>query len=315
MAKKEGRVLDERDLQEYNRLKEQVNKQTSADQIKLDNLVRQQNTDEETLNSIRSKMESTQWQVQTLEAEVADIKGRRDSMKAQVDQTAKEIEAKKKEWNSFTSERLRITQKQTELDEKLQDVARKLLEADDGRRQSEKELRMKETIATLKRIFPGVRGRVSELCKPTMKKYSDAVSTVLGRHFDAVVVDSEKTAKECIQYLRDQRAGQATFIPLDTIQVKTVNSNLKGLHRGVRLAIDTIEYDSAVERAMSYVCGNSVVCDDLEIARFVCYQKGIETKAVTLDGTVIHKGGLMTGGRVHGGGRRFEDQEVKVCGR
>lgn len=212
----------------------------------------------------------------------------------------------------MTSSRLRNAQKHTELDEKLQDCLTKLLEADDGRRQSEREIRMKETIAALKRIFPGVRGRVSELCKPKMKKYQEAVSTVLGRHFDAVIVDNEKTAKDCIEYLRDQRAGQATFVPLDTIQVKPLNSNLKGMHRGMRMAIDTIEFDAAVERAMQYACGNAVVCDDLEVAKYICYEKGLEVKAVTLDGTVIHKGGLMTGGRSGGpGGRRWEDQEVE----
>jgi structural maintenance of chromosome 1 len=211
----------------------------------------------------------------------------------------------------MTSERLRTAQRHTELDEKLREVLSKLLEADDGRRQSERELRMKETISTLRRIFPGVRGRISDLCKPKMKKYGDAVSTVLGRHFDAVVVDNEKTAKDCIQYLRDQRAGQATFIPLDTIQVRPLSSNLKGLNRA-RMAIDTIEYDNAFERAMSYACGNAIVCDDLGVAKHIVYDKGIEAKAVTLDGTVIHKGGLMTGGRGPGqqNSRRWEDSEV-----
>jgi structural maintenance of chromosome 1 len=233
-------------------------------------------------------------------------------MKSVTDQVIQDIEAKKREYNALTSERLRNAQKHTELDEKLQDCLNKLLEADDGRRQSEREIRMKETISALKRIFPGVKGRISELCKPRMKKYGEAVSTVLGRHFDAVVVDNEKTAKDCIEYLRDQRAGQATFIPLDTIQVKPLNSNLKGMHRGMRMAIDTIEFDNSVERAMQYVCGNAVVCDDLTVAKYICYDKGLEVKAVTLDGTVIHKGGLMTGGRTgNSAGRRWEDQEVE----
>ncbi|KAI9817827.1 MAG: Structural maintenance of chromosomes protein 1 [Pycnora praestabilis] len=312
-AKNEGRVLSEADLEEYRNLKAEVNKRTSANQIKVDNLTRERKTDEEMVNSLKSKVESTEWQVQKLEGEMNDIKERKDTIGTQNRQIAKEIDAKKKEYTAMTSERLRTAQKQTELDEKLQEVLNKLIEADDGQRQSEKERRMKETISTLKRIFPGVRGRISELCKPKLKKYGDAVSTVLGRHFDAVVVDNEKTAKDCIQYLRDQRSGQGTFIPLDTIQVKAVNSNLKGMHRGVRVAIDTIEYDNSVERAMSYACGNAVVCDDLATAKYMCYEKGVEAKAVTLDGTVIHKGGLMTGGRGPGqqNARRWEDAEVE----
>ena len=165
----------------------------------------------------------------------------------------------------------------------------------------------------MKRLFPGVRGRVHELCKPKQKKYETAISTVLGRHFDALVVDTEKTAKDCIQYLRDQRAGQATFIPLDSIQVKGVNSNLKSLHVKARLAIDTIEYDHSLERAMSYACGNSLVCDDLETAKELCYRRNVDAKAVTQDGVVINKGGLMTGGRGPNdrNGRKWDDTEVE----
>ena len=312
-ARQEGRELNESDLQEYKKLREQLNARASADQSRVDALARQLKTDEETVSNLKSKFDSATWQVQKLEEDIKVNSGRKAGIEDQVIAASDEINAKKKEFNALTSERLRTAQKQTELDEKLQEILRTLLEADDGRRQSEKELRMKETIATLKRIYPGVRGRVGELCKPKQKKYGDAVSTVLGRHFDSVIVDTEKTAKECIQYLRDQRTGQATFIPLDTIQVKAISSSLKGMHPGMRMAIDTIEYDHALERAMSYACGNAMICDDLSIAKYICYEKGVEAKAVTLDGTVIHKGGLMTGGRGPGqqNSRRWDESEVE----
>lgn len=312
-AQQQGRQLQEADLQEYNRLKGEVNKRTASDQIAIDNLTRQRKTDEETVNSLKSKVDDCERAIEKLNSEIQSLRERKDAMDSQVKNTSKEIDLKKKEYNSVTSERLRMQQKHTELDEKLREVLNKLLEADDGRRQTEKEVRAKELVAAMKHIFPGVRGRVHELCKPMLKKYDTAVSTVLGRHFDSIVVDSEKTAKECIGYLRDQRAGQATFIPLDTIQVKNVNSNLKGMHKKMRLAIDTIEYESSVERAMSYACGDAMICDDLETAKYLCFDKRIEAKAVTLDGTIIHKGGLMTGGRGNNdkGARKWEDTEVE----
>ena len=311
LGEQEGRALSEADLQEYNRLKEEVSKQTSATQIKASNLERQQRADEETVKSLRSKVEAIEYQIKKLEQEIIDTNEHKANVNELIKQTSKDIDNKKKEFNGLTSERLRLAQLRTEKDEKLQDVLTKLLEMEDGRKQSDKETRMKATLADMKRIFPGVRGRVSELCKPKQKKYAEAVSTVLGRHFDAVVVDDEKTAKECIQFLRDQHRGQATFIPLDTIQVKAINSNLKGMHRGTRMALDTIDYDKAVDRAMSYACGNAIVCDDLAIAKYICYEKGVEAKAVTLDGTVIHKGGLMTGGRGREqNARRWDDTDA-----
>ncbi|RAH83745.1 cohesin complex subunit [Aspergillus japonicus CBS 114.51] len=309
---KQGGQLSEADLQEYEKLKEEVSKRSSAEQLNLDNLRRQRKTEAEGLNSLKSKFEGADWQFKTLESETQTLAQRKTSLNDTVKTTSKEIDRKKKELNAVTSERLRVSRMRTELEEKLQVVLKKLLDADDGRKQSEREIRAKELISTLKRIFPGVKGRVSDLCKPKQKKYSEAVSTVLGRHFDAIVVDNEKTAKECIQHLRDQRAGQATFIPLETIQVKAFNSNLKGLHRGMRPAIETVDYDDSVARAISYACGNAIVCDDLATAKYLCYERNVDAKAVTLDGTVIHKGGLMTGGKgPQQHSKRWEDSEVE----
>lgn len=309
---KKGIKLSEVDQHEYNKLKEEVSRRSSAEQLKLDNLQRQRKTEAEAVDSLKGKFEGAEWQLKTLESDTQTLAERKSAINDVIKSSSKDIERKKKELNALTSERLRVSQMRTELEEKLQVVLKKLLEADDGKKQNEKEIRAKELISTLKRIFPGVKGRVSDLCRPKQKKYAEAVSTVLGRHFDAIVVDNEKTAKECIQHLRDQRAGQATFIPLETIQVKAFNSNLKGMHRGMRPAIETVDYDDSVARAISYACGNAIVCDDLATAKYLCYERHVDAKAVTLDGTVIHKGGLMTGGRgPQQNSKRWEDSEVE----
>ena len=78
--------------------------------------------------------------------------------------------------------------------------------------------------------------------------------------------------------MRNQRAGQATFIPLDTIQVKPINDKYRSFARGARLAVDVIQYEPAVERAIHFACGSALVCDTMEIARSVCYDKGQEIK-------------------------------------
>lgn len=311
--KKQGKELSVADLREYNRLRAEVVSRTAANQAKLDNLLRQQKTDEVTLNSLKGKVDASQAQVDKLEEDVAAILERTDTKKASAKQISKGIDGKKREFNSLQSERVRTNQKYTEVEEKLQEVLKKLQEADDGRRQNEKEIRTKEMVTSLKRLYPGVRGRVGELCKPKQKKFDEAVITALGRDFDSVIVDTERTGQDCVQYLKDQRCSPMTFIPLDNIKVNAVNSSLKGLPKA-RLTIDTIDFDSSLERAMSYACGNSLVCDDLATAKHICYEKGIQVKAVTLEGFVIHKAGLMTGGRGadgRGGKRRFEEQDIQ----
>ncbi|KAF9775079.1 hypothetical protein IL306_006904, partial [Fusarium sp. DS 682] len=311
--KKQGREVSDEDRREYNRLRTQLMSRTGSNQAKLENLDRQRKADEVTVNNLKGKVDSIAAAIEKIEAELSSIEERRSAAQATSKDLSQEIEAKKKEFNQLQSERVRTNQKRTELEEKLEDVARKLREADDGRRQNDREARLKEMVTSLKRMFPGVRGRIGDLCKPKQKKYDEAVIVALGRDFDSVVVDSEKIGIECVQYLKEQRFPPMTFIPLDNIKVNAVNTAVKGF-AGARLTIDTIDFDSSVERAMSYACGSSIVCDTLDIAKHICYEKRIPVKAVTLEGYIIHKAGLMTGGRGPESSkskRRFEEADVQ----
>ena len=105
--------------------------------------------------------------------------------------------------------------------------------------------------------------------------------TILGRNIDAVVVEHERVAIDCIEYMRNQRASQATFIPLDTIQTKSVQERFRNFAKGARLAIDCIEYEPAVERAMQHACGSSLICDTMDIAKNICYEKREEVKGAS----------------------------------
>lgn len=63
-------------------------------------------------------------------------------------------------------------------------------------------------------------GRLIDLCQPTQKKYQIAVTKVLGKNMDAIIVDSEKTGRDCIQYIKEQRGEPETFLPLDYLEVQ-----------------------------------------------------------------------------------------------
>ncbi|KAK6849664.1 RecF/RecN/SMC N terminal domain-containing protein [Apiospora arundinis] len=310
--KNQGQALSDADRKEYNTLRAQAMAKSSENQAKLENLIRQLKTDEVTVNSLKGKVESYQAGVEKLDTDVVAIKERRDQTQTLVKQLSTDIDAKKKEYNSLHSERVRTNQRRTELDEKLQDVLKKIDEANAGIRQNRKEVKLKEMVTELKRLYPGVKGRVGDLCKPKQKKYDEAVITALGMHFDSVIVDTTETGRECVQYLKSKRFSPLTFIPLDNVKVRTINPAVKG-HPGSRLTIDTIDFDSSLERAMSHACGDSVVCDDLQVASEICYTRKIHVKAVTLQGAVVHKSGNMTGGRVDypKGKRRFEDHDVQ----
>ena len=134
---------------------------------------------------------------------------------------------------------------------------------------------------------------------------------MLGRNFDAVVVDTEKRPPP---HSASERS-EVWYWNLPSVGYPTSQGgefDLKGMHRGMRPAIETVDYDHSVARAISYACGNSIICDDLAVAKYLCYERKVDAKAVTLEGTVISKGGLMTGGRgKEQSARRWEDAEVE----
>lgn len=78
--------------------------------------------------------------------------------------------------------------------------------------------------------------------------------------------------------MRSQRSGQATFIPLDTIKVKPINDRLRSLAKGTRLAVEIVLCDPSVERAVHHACGNALICDTMEIARHVSYDRDQDVK-------------------------------------
>ncbi|KAF8638669.1 hypothetical protein AX17_002030 [Amanita inopinata Kibby_2008] len=304
-------ALSEESLEEYRKLKASASVLAVDERQALDTLTREEKTTARSLTQLKEKQEGLDEKKQGRTRDLESQDEKKTELEEKISQLQADLSKSKQELDSQQAERTRIAKLEAETDEKLQNVYQQLLQAGVERHESERETRLKETLASLQRIFPGVRGRVIDLCKPIQRKYETAVSVILGRNIDAIVVDEEKTAIDCIEYMRNQRAGQATFIPLDSIQVKPINDKFRSFAKGARLAVDVVQYEPAVERAIHHACGNALVCDSMEVARYVCYEKGQEIKAVTLEGTVIHKSGLITGGRSTHSNKKWDEKDVQ----
>ena len=203
---------------------------------------------------------------------------------------------------SRTSENRRDT-----IDEEVEKIDRTLRDARDFRRRNREEERLLSAIESLKKHFSGVQGRLVDLCRPTQRRFNMAVTVAAGKDMDAIVVDTKKTAFECIQYLRDQRVGTATFLPLDGLKVPSPQSierfrALTGQDGRFYLAADCIDCDDHIKPAVLYSVSNTIICDQLDSARELCFgrtrrtDQDLRIKAVTLKGHVISKAGTMTGG-------------------
>ncbi|KAJ1824235.1 Structural maintenance of chromosomes protein 1 [Coemansia sp. RSA 2675] len=297
-----GPQLNDDTMAEYNRLSEQLRASSVGDAHRRDVLGRSIQLLAEAARRASDRLDALQSQREGLAASEHSYSQQRQSALSDVAGIEQEIQQARRVAEAAKTEHERLVRVEIELNEKLAGVLKELSQARADQRESAREAKLKDTIGTLQRIFTGVHGRLSELCKPTQHKYDVGVATVLGRHMDAIVVDRQATAIECINYMKEQRAGQATFLPLDTLQPQQVNDSLRHAHRGARLATDVMQYDPSVEAAVMHACANALICDTVDIAKHICYERKLEAKAVSLDGTVIHRSGLITGGTSSGGG-------------
>jgi structural maintenance of chromosome 1 len=185
------------------------------------------------------------------------------------------------------------------LEAELGEIEARLHASKSDQRESERERRSAEAVQKLMRIYPAVHGRMVDLCKPTKAIYRTALTVAMGKNMDAVVVDDEKTAIECIQYLKEQKYAPETFIPLDSVRVRPARDALRQLGKSYLPVQDVVAtQDERFKPAIFFAVGDTIVCDSWQEARQLAFQSGAgeRYKVVTKDGTLINKAGLITGG-------------------
>uniref|UniRef100_A0A667Y169 Structural maintenance of chromosomes protein n=1 Tax=Myripristis murdjan TaxID=586833 RepID=A0A667Y169_9TELE len=184
-----------------------------------------------------------------------------------------------------------------ELGQVLEELGNAHLDTQESRRHQQR----KEVMERLRRLYPEtVYGRVVDLCSPIHKKYQLAVTKVFGCHMNDIVVSSEKVARECICFLKEERAEPETFLPIDNLVVRPLNERLREI-RGAKMVVDVVQCSSALaafqlKKVIEFVCGNAVVCETIEEARRVAFHGRERIKTVALDGSLFTKSGVISGG-------------------
>ncbi|TIC17295.1 hypothetical protein E3Q13_02507 [Wallemia mellicola] len=310
LTESRGVKLSDEDLDEYRQLKTVAISLVPDARKELEKLKREEKTSKSTLNASRSRLTEAEAKHEKLQLDerraIANVEDTKDAFQA----AERGLQDSRQKHDNMLTIRNKINQLEAEKNEKLQALLGQLSSASHDIRQTKRDNKFKDVLMTLKRMFPGVRGKLVDLCQPTQSKYSTAVVTALGRNVESIVVDDEATAIQCIDYMKAQRVGSATYLPLDSLQVKPIQERLRTISSGARLTVDVLKYDSIYEKAIQFAAGNSLVCDNMNIARDVVYDKQQDVKAVTLDGTIIHRSGLITGGQgARDTGRRFDQAQ------
>ena len=200
---------------------------------------------------------------------------------------------------------------------KLESINRELGDAKVDRHEDERRKKKAEVVENLKKLYPGVFDRLLNMCKPIHKRYNMAITKVMGKNMNAIIVDSERTGRQCIQYLKEQMLEPETFLPLDYIEVKPVKERLRNIQhpRNVKLLYDVIKYDPpTIKRAVLYATNNALVCETAEDANVVAFDLGDGKRydAVALDGTFYQKCGFISGGSadLEKRARRWDEKEL-----
>ena len=163
---------------------------------------------------------------------------------------------------------------------------------------------------------PGILGVVADLIQ-TSRKYELAVETALGGSIQNIVTTDENTAKKMIAFLKENRFGRATFLPL------TAMKNSRGLKETsvldetgvIGLASDIVTYEDRFSDLVKHLLGRTVVVENIDRAVEIARRYHYSLRLVTLDGELLSPGGSMTGGAFKNNsnllGRRREIDDAK----
>ena len=140
-------------------------------------------------------------------------------------------------------------------------------------------------------------GIVVDLIK-VEEKYEKAIDVALGGSLQNIVTKNEEDAKFLIEYLRENKLGRITFLPLSTIKGNPINISNKDRqdYNILGLASELVEYNPIYKNIIEYLLGRTIIVEDLKDGVVVAKRFGYRYRITTLDGDIINAGGSMTGG-------------------
>lgn len=149
--------------------------------------------------------------------------------------------------------------------------------------------------------FNGICGAVGELINVD-RDYEIAIEIALGATVQNIVTKNELDAKKAIEYLKNNKKGRATFLPLTAIKGKdagNLKENILNENCVIGIARDLIQYDVKYENIISYLLGKIVVIDNIDAAIEFSKKYKYNYKVVTVEGELINPGGALSGGSIN----------------
>lgn len=231
--------------------------------------------------SLKGTVAQAERKYQDQEATVIGIDRSIRQMEGERESTEEEIESKK---------------------QALESVQRRIIELETAKEVSGDGGYGKAVDAVLASGIGGVHGTIGQLGSVDEANLT-ALETCIGPRLSHIVVDDDHIAQECIEFLKRNNAGRATFVPLNKI-VAQPPGLLPDRQGVIDFAYNLVDFDLKFTKAFQYACGQTIVVDSMMNARRLINQ----ARMVTLDGELFEKSGSMSGGKDNKAKYHFSSQ-------
>ena len=270
----------------------------------------------ENIGSLSAKKELLKERLAEMDAAMREARAEHEKLKAEYDKTLKAQE----DINGYLGEENALIESAEETvrlsDEKVQSIVMKIYDAQAQINSLQQSLRtytalrdrFEGYVYSVRRLMsdakdnPHLQSRIMGMIADVVscdKQYEVAIETAFGGAMQNVITGTREDAQYLIEYLKANRAGQVTFLPIDALRPRYETPQIKSAcsERGaVGLAIDLAKFDKKYENVIHNLLGNTLVCEDIAAATQIARRYPRSFKIVTLDGDVISTSGSMTGG-------------------
>lgn len=245
-----------------------------------------------------------------LRAQQLSVKNALENENNVLKEKSDEAENLRSEIAQLTSENDRLTQNYHRQRSNLESL-RNITERYDGYGNSIRK------VMELKSSNDGILGVIADIVK-VEKKYEIAIETALGGTIQNIVTDNEQTAKNLIQYLKENKFGRATFLPLSSINGRNTLEKEPCIKENgvVGIASNLVRVSFEYDNIAKYLLGRTLVVDTIDNALVIAKKYKYSLRIVTLEGEQLSPGGSMMGGAFKNAsnllGRRREIEELKA---
>lgn len=272
--------------------KQDVSNKLSTLNANKDNInQRNENIDFE-INEIREKLKDKEVLFEEVKLKINDKKERLEDFKTKVSNSYEKLQNLKEENQSLNSKIQNNNYALKEYSSKL-NVYIDMENHYEGFNRGVKEVLKNKN---LKGIY-GALGQVVTVSG----KYEKAIEAALGAYMQNIITEDENSAKAAINYLKHNKIGRVTFLPMNIIKSKKIN-NVNSKTKFIGIASDLISYDEKYRDILENILGRTIVIENIDEGIKFARETGHKYKVVTLDGEILNPGGSLTGGSLKSSG-------------